>query len=143
MSNIKIRPLQDDDKQVWTMMLLDYYPPLKDKLQVSWWNAMQGDVQWNLAELDNTVVGFSAVVLHYTAFSSGEIAYLSDLYTHPKYRRMGVARALLEDVIATCRTLKLERVYWNTEHDNPARKLYDQYARADFTRYHLDLFGPT
>jgi ribosomal protein S18 acetylase RimI-like enzyme len=144
--NISLRLMEqnESDRKVWTEMLLDYYPPLVDKLDESWDRAFygpyNGGAEWTLAEVDSQVVGFSACILHPTAFSLGQIVYLSDLYVEPSFRRMGVASALLEDVIDGAKLLGREKVYWFTQHENAAAQaLYRKYARNDFTKFHINL----
>mgnify|MGYP000184405331 FL=1 len=53
----------------------------------------------------------------------------------------GVARALIEDLIAVARGKGWKRLYWNTDHDNHvARALYDQFTKDDgHVRYRLTL----
>ena len=66
--------------------------------------------------------------------------YLNDLYTAKDARGRGVARALIERVVADARGAGVRRVYWHTHVDNAtARRLYDRVAtHAGFIVYAQD-----
>ena len=87
------------------------------------------------------IEGFAIHVLHPSTWATGESCYLEDLYVDPAARGRGMARALIDDLIAQGRAKGWSHVYWVTEADNArARALYDSYALADgYVRYRLEL----
>lgn len=91
-----------------------------------------------VAELEGRVAGFSLSVLHEGTWIDAPICYLEDLFVDPASRGAGLGRRLIEDLIALARSRGWSRLYWHTREDNPARKLYDEFATADdFVRYRL------
>jgi len=91
-----------------------------------------------VAELEGRVAGFSLAVLHEGTWVDAPICYLEDLFVDPASRGAGIGRRLIEDLIALARSRGWSRLYWHTREDNPARKLYDEFATADdFVRYRL------
>ncbi|MGH6807795.1 MAG: GNAT family N-acetyltransferase [Ensifer adhaerens] len=95
-----------------------------------------------LAILDGEPVGFAVCQEQLATFFRRPICYIEDLYVDPSERGRGVARAMIDDLIALCRTSDWDRLYWYTERDNAAaRRLYDRYsATDDHVRYKLN-FG--
>ena len=87
------------------------------------------------------IEGFAIHVLHPSTWAMGESCYLEDLFVAEHARGRGVARALIDDLVAQGRTKGWSHVYWVTETDNArARMLYDSYALADgYVRYRLTL----
>ena len=93
-----------------------------------------------LAEDEGHVVGFAVCVLHEGTWTLDPICYLEDLFIEPNFRGRGAARRLIEDLIVQAREKNWSRVYWHTRTDNPARRLYDEFVKADdFVRYRLIL----
>ncbi|WP_233887442.1 GNAT family N-acetyltransferase [Paraburkholderia flagellata] len=91
-----------------------------------------------VAQVEGTLAGFSLCVLHEGTWVDAPICYLEDLFVDPGCRRRGVGKRLIEDLIARARSRARSRLYWHTREDNPARKLYDEFAQADdFVRYRL------
>lgn len=77
--------------------LLRYYDKhLTDGTFVSW-----------LAVCEGTIIGASGMSFvekpPYYSNPTGKIGLLSSMYTHPDYRRKGIARALLDRVVAEAR----------------------------------------
>jgi GNAT superfamily N-acetyltransferase len=91
-----------------------------------------------LAEDDGDVIGFSICVLHDGTWVTSPVCYLEDLFVDPDCRGRGVGRLLIHDVVDRARAQRWSRLYWHTRADNPARRLYDEFAKADdFVRYRL------
>ena len=90
---------------------------------------------------DGAIVGFAVRVLHPSTWDASDSCYLEDLFVDPAARGRGVARALIDDLIAQARAKGWSHVYWVTEQENArARLLYDSYAPADgYVRYRLAL----
>lgn len=93
-----------------------------------------------VAVVDGRVVGFSVSVVHDGTWSFGKVCYLEDLFVDPAARGQGVGRRLIQDLIDLGSAQQWSNLYWHTRADNPARKLYDEFAKADdFVRYRLRL----
>lgn len=85
-----------------------------------------------LAILDGEPVGFAICQEQLATFFRSPICYIEDLYVDPSARGQGVARAMIDDLIALCQTSGWDRLYWYTERDNTvARRLYDRYSATD------------
>jgi len=86
------------------------------------------------------IAGFSIGVLHASTWTKTPVCYLEDLFVAPEFRGRGCGRLLIEDAISQAKTKGCSRFYWHTRTGNPARRLYDEFAKADdFVRYRLDL----
>ncbi|MFK0275882.1 GNAT family N-acetyltransferase [Ensifer sp. NPDC090286] len=94
-----------------------------------------------LAILDGQVVGFAICQEQLATFFRHPICYIEDLYVDPDARGQGVARAMIDDLIAHCQDKGWDRLYWYTEADNAtARRLYDRYSGTDeHVRYKVNI----
>lgn len=111
----------------------------------TWQSILANDPSFlgRVAEVDGVVVGFSTSILHRGTWMPGLICYLEDLFVDPAYRGFGVGRELINDLLTQAKEQKWSSLYWHTHRGNPARKLYDQFTKADdFVRYRL-IFGFT
>lgn len=76
-----------------------------------------------VAECDGTVVGY--ICVRHVA----DECHLLDLAVHPDYRRRGIARMLLDDVIQGMRIESCRFFYLEVRMSNyAARKLYEQFG---------------
>jgi len=64
---------------------------------------------------------------------------MQDLFTSPDARGRGVARALIDGVVAMCRSRDVGDIYWHTQAENAvARRLYDRIGKnTDFVVYRM------
>ena len=86
------------------------------------------------------LAGFANYVLRPHTFSSRRVCYLEDLWVEPSSRSAGRGRRFIEALVARGRDQGWRRIYWHTEADNPARRLYDRAARlTDYVRYDISL----
>jgi GNAT superfamily N-acetyltransferase len=93
-----------------------------------------------IAEVDGKVIGFSISVLHDGTWVRGLVCYLEDLFVDPASRGKGAGRRLIQDLVDLGRQRNWSSLYWMTRENNPARRLYDAFAKADdFVRYRLQL----
>ena len=84
------------------------------------------------------MIGFSTSVLHETTWTIAPVCYLEDLFVAPAFRGRGVGRMLIADLIERAKSNGWSRLYWHTRAGNPARRLYDEFDKADdFVRYRL------
>jgi len=89
-----------------------------------------------LAIVNGEVAGFSVSVLHDGTWTIAPACYLEDLFVAPEFRGCGFGRALIQDLVDRAQSKGWSRLYWHTRANNPARRLYDQFAKADdFVRY--------
>lgn len=93
------------------------------------------------AEWNGELAGFANIVVHFGTWSIGPVAYLEDLYVRGDRRRLGVGRALIDEVLRRARAESWGAVYWHvTTANREARSLYDRFAQADgFVRYRVFL----
>jgi GNAT superfamily N-acetyltransferase len=91
-----------------------------------------------LAIADDVVAGFSASVVHEATWTPTPVCYLEDLFVDPQFRRRGLGRLLIRDLLDLAKAKGWSRLYWHTRAANPARRLYDEFAAADdFVRYRM------
>jgi GNAT superfamily N-acetyltransferase len=96
-----------------------------------------------LACIDSAVIGFSVSVRVDTTWTIEPTCYLEDLFVAPAVRGRGVGRMLIQDLVDRAKAQGWSRLWWHTRAGNPARRLYDEFAKADdFVRYRL-LFSST
>jgi GNAT superfamily N-acetyltransferase len=89
-----------------------------------------------LAFVDEVATGLSVSVLHDSTWTTAPVCYLEDLFVAPAFRDRGCGRALIQDLVGRAKSHGWSRLYWHTRADNPARRLYDEFAAADdFVRY--------
>ena len=90
--------------------------------------ALFGENPWvyvYVAEMENKVVGMA---LYYYGFSTwkGRSLHLEDLIVHENYRKLGIGRALMNQVIQIAKIEKVERMSWEVlDWNEPAVKFYE------------------
>ncbi|KGH30439.1 MULTISPECIES: GNAT family N-acetyltransferase [Comamonas] len=94
-----------------------------------------------VAEHEGEVVGLAHYLFHCTTTRLGPVCYLQDLFTAPTRRKLGVGKALINNVYEQAMLAGASRVYWQTQAANEAgRALYDKLARhAGFIVYSHEL----
>ena len=94
-----------------------------------------------VALVGGNMVGFAHHHTHLTTWDKRPTAYLEDLFVAPNGRGFGVARALMDDLVALGKAGDWASVYWITAEGNEtARRLYDSYVGRDqFVRYSIPL----
>jgi GNAT superfamily N-acetyltransferase len=91
-----------------------------------------------LAVTEGEVAGFSLCIVHDSSWTTGSYCYLEDLFVAPKFRGRSCGRALIQDMVDRAKVNGWSRLYWHTRVNNPARRLYDEFSKADdFVRYRL------
>ncbi len=86
------------------------------------------------------LVGFAHYVLCPHTFSSRMVCYLEDLWVDPAGRSGGIGGQLIDTLIQRGRECGWRRIYWHTEADNEARRLYDRVATLTaYVRYDVTL----
>jgi len=80
----------------------------------------------HIAELDGDVVGYTVSFQTYSTFLARPTLFLEDLFVHPRARRRGVARALLENLRARAGELGCGRFEWMVlDWNTGAQSFYD------------------
>ena len=144
---LQIRGAQASDaagwRALWAGYLAFYKTPLPEAVSTATWERIlnpASPVFCTFAERDGEVIGFAVCVLHEATWVTQPVCYLEDLFVAPGQRGAGIGRALIEDLQTRARNAGWSRLYWHTGHDNPARKLYDEFVMADdFVRYRITL----
>ena len=147
-NSIKLAPLSEIDYDRWLDLWQQYLTFYETTLPLSiieatWRNILDGSVPiygfgaW----LEDTLVGFTHVVLHPNTWDTTECCYLEDLYVDESVRGQGVGRALIEHVYGFANQKNCNRVYWVTQESNSsARLLYDSMAtKTDMVQYRKNL----
>ena len=96
---------------------------------------------WLAEEKDGRVVAGGGVIV--LAFHSGprdptpQRAWIVNMYTEPEHRRQGLARRLMEKMIAWCRAQRMITVYLHASDEG--RALYDSlgFTPTNEMRLHL------
>jgi GNAT superfamily N-acetyltransferase len=132
---------EGDWRQLWSGYNAFYKTLVPDAVTTATWQRIldpESAIFGRLAILDARVIGFSVSVLHDGTWTAAPICYLEDLFVDPRCRGQGCGRLLIQDLINRAKSQGWSRLYWHTRSDNPARRLYDEFALADdFVRYRL------
>lgn len=145
--NIDIREPADRDYSAWRALWEGYTqiynsPQPQTVTEHTWRRLLdpQSPVIGRVAVVDGEVLGFAICVLHEGTWVTTPVCYLEDLFVAPKARGRGVARTLIQTLQAEGENQGWSRLYWHTRHDNPARRLYDEFTPADdYVRYLMKL----
>jgi GNAT superfamily N-acetyltransferase len=73
-----------------------------------------------IAEVDQAAAGMALYFFNYSTWVSRIGLYLEDLYVDPRFRRAGVARALLDHLSAIARNAGGRRMQWLVHRENQA-----------------------
>lgn len=80
-----------------------------------------------IAEIDARPAGFALYFFNYSTWISRNGLYLEDLYVRPEFRRLGVARELMQRVKAIADEHGCGRIQWMVLRQNtPAVRLYER-----------------
>ena len=147
-----IRPIQASDYRAW-LPLWDGYNAFYGREGATALAPHITETTWQrffdpnepmfalVAEVDGEVVGLAHYLFHRRMITVEPICYLSDLFTLPAKRGLGIGRTLIEAVYAAALAVGSKRVYWQTHESNAAgRVLYDKVAKhAGYIVYASDL----
>ena len=140
-----IRPIEETDRDRWQELFrayLDFYAvePHPDRIETVWGWIFdpQNDFWCDLAlDADGRPVGLAHYQLMHNSLEGSMVCYFADLFVDPSERRAGVARSLIDHVLAFAKGKGLPAVDWLTQETNDAgRRLYDTYQpKTDFVFY--------
>jgi GNAT superfamily N-acetyltransferase len=132
-------------RELWSQYNAFYEVSIVETVTARTWQRMldpASAIFGRLAVADSEIAGFTINVLHESTWTIGPVCYLEDLFVAPKFRGRGIARSLIQELVDRAKASGWSRLYWHTRANNPARRLYDEFAEADdFVRYRL-LFPP-
>ncbi len=131
-------------RALWAQYLAFYNVELAPEITDQTWARIihpSAVLQGRGAEMGGKLVGFALYHTHLSTWAAGADCYLEDLFLAESARGCGAGRALMDDLIAICRTKGYARLYWHTDESNTrARKLYDSYTPTDgHVRYRIKL----
>jgi GNAT superfamily N-acetyltransferase len=82
-----------------------------------------------IAEVDEAPAGMALYFFNYSTWVSRVGLYLEDLYVDPKFRRAGVARAMLDHLWSVAREAGCRRMQWLVHRENDsAIRLYRSFG---------------
>ncbi len=137
---IDIKRLSAADTAVFARIAPDVFDAAVDSQRLSAYLAAPGH-RMIVALHEGEVVGQVAAVVHRHPDKPSEL-YIDELGVAEAFRRRGLARAMLDAMLAWGRELGCEEWWVGTETDNvPARGLYDSYGGEGeiFALYARDL----
>jgi GNAT superfamily N-acetyltransferase len=143
---ISIRDPQPADEPAWRELWAGYNAfyetVLPETVTARTWQRMlerASPIFGRIAVANDAVAGFSICVLHEGTWVVAPICYLEDLFVAPRFRGKGLGRMLVADLVQHARMKGWSRLYWHTRGSNPARRLYDEFTKADdFVRYKMN-----
>jgi GNAT superfamily N-acetyltransferase len=126
-------------RDLWSQYNAFYQVTIAEAVTARTWQRIldpASAISGRLAVADGDVAGFSVSMLHESTWTIAPVCYLEDLFVAPKFRGQGIGRRLIQDMVDRAAARGWARLYWHTRARNPARQLYDEFAKADdFVRY--------
>jgi GNAT superfamily N-acetyltransferase len=84
-----------------------------------------------LAEVDGAVAGLALYFNTYSTWNSRAGLYLEDLYVAPEFRRNGVARVLMEELVKIAQSIGARRINWLVLRNNARAICFYASIRAE------------
>lgn len=121
---IEIRRLTPDDAAILNRVAEDVFDEPVDPKRLAAYLAEPGHIML-VALAGNEVVGQCAAVIHRHPDKATEL-YIDEVGVTPAFQRQGIARRMLDDILALGKAAGCEEAWVGTEVDNqPARGLYE------------------
>ena len=140
-----IRPVEKSDRDPWQALFrayLEFYrvKPVDERIETVWnWIFDPGNDFWcDLAvDADGRAIGLAHYQLMHNSLEGSMVCYFADLFVEPTERGGGVARSLIDHVLAFAKGKGLPAVEWLTKETNyVGRRLYDTYQpKTEFVFY--------
>ncbi|HMO77498.1 MAG TPA: GNAT family N-acetyltransferase [Sphingopyxis sp.] len=139
MTEVEYRRIGADDATSFDRIAEDVFDEPVDAARLSAYLAEPGHLML-LALVSGEVVGQCAAVIHRHPDKPAEL-YIDEVGVCPRFQRRGIARGMMDAMIAWGRERGCEEAWVGTETDNvPARALYARHAEAEpFVMYLWDL----
>lgn len=132
-------------RQLWSQYNAFYEVNIPEAVTARTWQRIldpASSIFGRLGVAGDAFIGFSVSVLHDSSWTIAPVCYLEDLFVAPEFRGRGCGRLLIADLVDRAKAAGWARLYWHTRDNNPARRLYDEFASADdFVRYRLTFPG--
>ncbi|MGO7031842.1 GNAT family N-acetyltransferase [Rhizobium ruizarguesonis] len=136
---VTIREARPEDearwRELWAAYLAFYEVTVDADITDSTWRRVfdpASAIAMRVAEVDGGMMGFALYLTHEGTWIRGRDCYLEDLFVDADARGKGVGRALMDDLVSTCKAKGWSRLYWHTSEQNrTARALYDSYVESD------------
>jgi ribosomal protein S18 acetylase RimI-like enzyme len=146
MDEIQIRLVTPADAPLFDHVADDVFDEPVDRARLAAYLAEPGH-HMLVAIHDGVIVGQTAAVVHRHPDKPTEL-YIDEVGVAPAFQRRGIARRMLEAMLAYGKSLGCEEAWVGTEPDNlPARGLYERRRREDddeaeeFVMYVYSLWG--
>jgi GNAT superfamily N-acetyltransferase len=144
---LQIREAQQQDEAAWRNLwagyLVFYEVVVSEEVTARTWARIldpASSIFGSVAVLDGRIAGFATYVIHEATWNIQPVCYLEDLFVAPEFRGEGVGRTLIRDLFERADRAGWSQLYWHTDRDNPARKLYDEFVLADASvRYRVNV----
>jgi GNAT superfamily N-acetyltransferase len=135
-ANVVIRAIGEDEREAWNPLwagyLTFYKTTLAQEISDTAWARFHdsGEPLFALGGyVDGQLLGFAHYLFHRSTWARNRYCYLEDLFVADSARRLGIGRALIEEVYRKAESAGASRVYWLTQSSNAqARALYDKVA---------------
>jgi ribosomal protein S18 acetylase RimI-like enzyme len=86
-----------------------------------------------LAERHGATAGHAVLTLRYTMEHAALSGYIDDLFVKPEFRRQGIARVLLAELLDECKRRSCKSIYVEVgERNDAAVELYRQFGLGPF-----------
>ena len=114
-----------------------HYGQAADRVRTQAWltdATTTGPMRAFLARVDGEAAGICLIAICPASLTLGEFWMVRDIFVDPRWRRTGVARALLDAVRAAAQQRGALRITLQTEDDNvSALRLYERYGFGPVT----------
>ncbi|TKT82824.1 GNAT family N-acetyltransferase [Aquamicrobium sp. LC103] len=134
--NVEIRRVAAGDEALFARIAEGVFDEPVDAARLKAYLAEPGHFML-VAIAEGETVGQAAAVIHRHPDKATEL-YIDEVGVADAWRRKGIARRLVEEMLQLGRSLGCEEAWLGTEHDNvPARRLYESFDadREDFVMY--------
>lgn len=121
---IDIRPLASGDEALFDRVAVGVFDYAIDRAGLADYLAQPGH-HLIVAMADGEIVGQVAAVVHRHPDERATELYIDEVAVAPAFQRQGIARRMLDAMLALGKTLGCDEAWVGTEHDNiPALNLY-------------------
>jgi D-amino-acid N-acetyltransferase len=124
-TTVQIRPIQPNDKEIWTDLWnqynVFYKRTIPDEVTETTFNRFldpNNAINCGVAESNGKVIGFANYYPHDSTASIKPNFYLHDLFVDPEARAGGVGEKLIDYVAERAREADAYQLYWHTQYFN-------------------------
>lgn len=84
------------------------------------------DILFTKYDENNNELGYGCLIVHERPDGKGCLGLIEDIYTHPQYRKTGVASQIIEEIQIEAKRLGLYKLVLQCSNDNI--KLYEKFG---------------